>query len=219
MSKGMDNDLDLRARRSAEDDVGDDHGGRGRGRDDDTNDDRGGRGRGRDDEGEDDRGGRGRGRDDDTNDDHGGGRGRGRGGDDDDDQGGHGRGRDDDRSDDVIDSQATSETLTGGRGDDTFVFDTALGLDNVDHITDFNRGHDVIKLDSDIFTGLELGVLERSAFKDIKSHDVDADDRILYNHKTGELFFDVDGAGGAEAVHFATLDHDPSLKARDFLVE
>lgn len=218
MSNGMDDDFVLHARRSDDANGGrdrdDDRGGRGR---DDADDDRGGQGRGRDDEGGDDRGGRGR--DDDLN------------GDDKDNRidgtreddhihGRHGRDRlDGDRGDDIVEGGAGNDTLTGGKGDDTFVFNTALGPDNIDHITDFKRGHDVIKLDSDVFIGLEAGVLERSAFKDIKSHDVDADDRILYDGRTGELFFDADGAGGADAVHFATLDHDPSLKARDFLVE
>jgi serralysin len=45
----------------------------------------------------------------------------------------------------------------------------------------------------------------------------DADDRIIYNSATGQLYFDADGAGGA-GVLFATLGTDLALTSADFIV-
>jgi serralysin len=46
----------------------------------------------------------------------------------------------------------------------------------------------------------------------------DANDRIIYNAATGQLFYDADGNGAGAAVLFATLDGKPPVTAADFLV-
>ena len=46
----------------------------------------------------------------------------------------------------------------------------------------------------------------------------DADDRILYDAATGNLYFDADGNGAGAAVLFATLNSHPVINAGDFTV-
>ena len=50
-----------------------------------------------------------------------------------------------------------------------------------------------------------------------KAHD--ADDRLIYNKTTGNLYVDIDGKGGADAVLFAKLANHPSdFTHQDFLI-
>src|SRR6185436_14807058 len=97
------------------------------------------------------------------------------------------------------------DSLTGGLGNDTFVFDQALVAGNVATIVDFTHGGDVIALSHDIFTGAgPVGALSVDAFRiGAQAHDADA--RILYNPTTGGLLYDPDGQGGTAASTFATL--------------
>ncbi|NGN45327.1 calcium-binding protein, partial [Mesorhizobium sp. CGMCC 1.15528] len=97
-----------------------------------------------------------------------------------------------------------NDRLVGGEGKDTFVFNTVLGSNNVDTITDYNVADDMIQLDKGIFFGLAAGWLSAAAFH-IGTAAHDASDRIIFNSTTGGLFFDKDGIGGAAATQFATL--------------
>lgn len=117
----------------------------------------------------------------------------------------------------VITGNSGNNTLTGGAGYDTFVFNTALGANNVDTITDFSVLYDTIRLDNDVFTGLATGTLSTSAFHKGAAA-ADANDRIIYDQTTGHLYFDADGSGATEAVKFATLSTGLSLTAADFVV-
>ncbi|KQT58580.1 hypothetical protein ASG52_20795 [Methylobacterium sp. Leaf456] len=102
------------------------------------------------------------------------------------------------------------DLLTGGAGRDSFVFASALGSDNVDHITDFAHGSDTVRLAKSLFTALGAGHLTDDAFKDLGDAGaaVDADDRILYDHNTGDLSYDADGSGTAfTAIRFAVVDN------------
>ena len=116
-----------------------------------------------------------------------------------------------------IDGGLGADVLTGKGGADSFVFSTKLGDGNVDHITDF-AAHDLIRLDDTIFASLMSGDLAESAFKNISTGKVDADDHILYKQATGELFYDADGSGKGAAVQFAVLDNKFTLDHADFLV-
>ena len=45
-----------------------------------------------------------------------------------------------------------------------------------------------------------------------------ADDRIIYNMTTGNLYYDADGAGAGNAIHLAWLAGAPALEADDIVV-
>jgi Ca2+-binding RTX toxin-like protein len=120
---------------------------------------------------------------------------------------------------DTIDGAGGSDTLTGGGGDDTFLFDTALGSGNVDTITDFTLGSDLVALDKSIFTALGAdGTLADSAFG-LGTTAATADQRILYDSASGDLYYDKDGSGSATAVKFAIIASGLALTASSFKVQ
>lgn len=118
--------------------------------------------------------------------------------------------------DNLISGRDGNDLLTGEAGRDSFLFDTALGPDNVDRITDFVVGEDSIQLASAIFGGTQ-GALPSDAFV-IGGAAVDASDRIIYDSISGALFFDADGSGSGAAVQFAKLTPGLALSAADFLI-
>ena len=82
---------------------------------------------------------------------------------------------------DTIHGRSGADTLTGGKDADTFVFDRALGPNNVDTISDFAPGIDKIQLDDAIFTAIgAVGALAAGAFA-LGTVALEADDRILYD--------------------------------------
>jgi serralysin len=120
---------------------------------------------------------------------------------------------------DILYGGLGNDTLTGGTNQDRFVFDTALNAtSNVDRITDFSVVDDTILLENAIFTKLTtVGALAASAFV-IGTKALDALDRIIYDNKTGALYYDADGTGNVAAIKFATLNANLALTAADFLV-
>src|SRR5204863_512013 len=100
----------------------------------------------------------------------------------------------------VLGAGVEIEILSAASQDGT----TPLGGGNVDQIADFVSGTDKIALDDAVFTGLGFGALPAGAFV-TGTVAADADDRILYDNATGNLFFDADGNGAGAAVQFATL--------------
>jgi Ca2+-binding RTX toxin-like protein len=88
----------------------------------------------------------------------------------------------------------------------------------VDRITDFSQSEgDRILLSGSDF-GLSAGVLPAALFKDAAAAVEDGDDRVLYNHETGGVYYDRDGLGGADPVIFAVLDSEAFLSAADITV-
>jgi len=124
--------------------------------------------------------------------------------------------------DDWLEGGAGVDRLAGGSGKDNFVFREA-GTANADTINDFVTNWDSIQLGGDTLSG--LGAAGRFASGDVRFHSGagvttahDADDRIIYNTTTGQLFYDADGIGGASAQLLANLGAGKALTASDFVV-
>ncbi len=95
---------------------------------------------------------------------------------------------------DTIEGGKGNDKLTGGSGKDTFVFDLkdydfvgdfAPRAQNLDTITDFTKGQDIIQLSADFaFKG----------FKNVTSLKLSGDASLIYNNATHALYFDADGS-------------------------
>ncbi|MBA1157928.1 cadherin domain-containing protein [Microvirga mediterraneensis] len=118
-----------------------------------------------------------------------------------------------------------NDTLDGGAGQDIFVFDARLAKtnalnkkQNLDRIVDFVAVDDTLHLAKSVFKALSRkGVLKKGEFYvGTKAHD--RDDRVIYNKKTGALFYDKDGTGAAEAIQFATVTKNLKLTHLDVFV-
>ena len=121
-----------------------------------------------------------------------------------------------------------NDTLTGGTGADTFRFDTALNAStNVDRITDFTpttstTTTDHIQLENTgtgLFTAITAtGTLAATAFISGAAFTTTAQ-RIRYESTTGNLFYDADGSGIAQAsTLFATISASLSIANTQFNV-
>jgi hypothetical protein len=119
--------------------------------------------------------------------------------------------------DDMIWGKDGSDVLAGGAGEDNFTFDTKLGEANVDTILDFDAEDDTIRLNDAVFAELERGELSAENFV-IGAAAKDSDDYIIYNNKTGALYYDVDGEDSAAAVQFAVIDNHAKLASADFII-
>jgi serralysin len=119
-----------------------------------------------------------------------------------------------------------NDRLYGGTGSDRdiFVFDTRPNKSsNVDRVYDFNPRYDTFHLDNAVFTKLGSGSAARPVkFKAdmfVKGANAqDAEDRIIYDRKTGALSYDQDGTGSKAQVKIATLDKNLALTHNDFFV-
>ena len=116
---------------------------------------------------------------------------------------------------DYIDGQGGNDYLNGGADADRFRFSTALGAGNIDTIADFQHGVDDILLAQSIFAAigptltadeLRIGMAQ------------DANDFILYNNITGQLFYDSNGNGAGGMVQFATVSPATVLTFDDFIM-
>ncbi|WP_112662038.1 calcium-binding protein [Microvirga flavescens] len=126
---------------------------------------------------------------------------------------------------DTIYGGADNDTLTGNAGKDVFVFDSKPNKKtNVDKVTDFSVKDDSIYLENAIFKGLgkkgtptKPAKLSSAAFwSGTSAHD--ADDRIIYDKKSGALYYDADGIGGVAQIKIATLKKGLAMTYKDFFV-
>lgn len=118
---------------------------------------------------------------------------------------------------DMIWGKGGNDILVGSSGKDSFTFDTKLGPSNIDVILNFNVKDDTIRLNDTVFTKLKSGTLSSKNFA-VGPKALDVEDLIIYNNKTGGLFYDPDGSGPTRAIQFAKVDAGLKLTSADFLV-
>ncbi|MBN9022869.1 MAG: hypothetical protein J0H08_12420 [Rhizobiales bacterium] len=115
----------------------------------------------------------------------------------------------------MIDTGDGNDLVVLGKKADTLLFASDLdAMTNVDTIKKFESGKDKIYLNLDIFTELSAGPLSANQFHKGTAA-ADADDRIIYDQKTGSLYYDADGSGAGAQVQFADLGAGTKLKVAD----
>ena len=122
---------------------------------------------------------------------------------------------------DWVEGGAGNDNIGGGGGQDSFVFREA-GSTTADVFNDFSSGWDNIQLDAAFFT--TLGAAGQFTSGDARfwssstgtAHD--ADDRILYNTSTRQLWYDADGNGSGAALLIGTLNTGATVSASDIRV-
>ncbi|MDQ3478200.1 MAG: calcium-binding protein [Pseudomonadota bacterium] len=118
--------------------------------------------------------------------------------------------------DDTIYGGLGNDRLIGGAGADGFIFDTEPhSKTNVDQILDFAVPDDTIYLDMAVFGAVGPGELAVGAFHSGTAA-ADADDRIIYDSATGNIFYDADGSGAGASVLFAQVTAGAALTNADF---
>jgi len=121
--------------------------------------------------------------------------------------------------DDHLFGRLGNDTLVGGAGKDFFYFNYKPSKTNVDTIKDFSRSDDGIVLDNSIYKGLgtpEKNIRKAAFWSGTKAHD--KDDRIVYDNKTGAIYYDADGTGKIAPVKFAVVGKNLKLDHTDFWV-
>jgi len=123
---------------------------------------------------------------------------------------------------DWVEGGSGNDTVTGGGGQDSFAFHE-YGAANADLLTDFGGGWDNLQLDAAAFAA--IGATGRFASGDVRFYAAagatgghDADDRIVYNTSTGQLFYDADGDGAGAAQLIATFGGGVNVAASDITV-
>src|SRR6266850_1856903 len=127
-----------------------------------------------------------------------------------------------DGGNDWLEGGAGNDSLSGGGGQDDLVF-REFGAANADTVGGFDTNWDRIQLDAAAFAA--IGAAGRFAAGDVRFYAAagatgghDADDRIIYNTSTGQLFYDADGNGPGAAQLIATFQGAPTLVASDLNV-
>lgn len=130
------------------------------------------------------------------------------------------------KGDDRLDGGRASDLLKGGGGDDAFVFSTSNGSSAADVIDDFSRkkgNDDWFEIDNAIWQGMKQGWIPAKQFKLVSApklwEGVDKDDRVLYDRKNGDIWFDRDGSSVKYGrVKLAEVDDGTYLSHDDFLI-
>ena len=117
--------------------------------------------------------------------------------------------------DDLIDGGLGHDILAGGQGEDTFFFD--FSINDIDKIRDFSVKDDTIALSASSF-GLPLELTSEMLVSNKTGKAAEADDRIIYQSTTGDIYFDADGKGGESSRLFVSIDKGLKLSIDDFEV-
>lgn len=108
------------------------------------------------------------------------------------------------------------DSLEGDSGSDEFVFENKVHKSV--RIVDFEQGIDrILTRQSGFDSRLSLGVLQANNFV-LGNRAKDADDRFIFNARSGVLRFDADGSGILASQKFAVLGSNQSLTASDIQI-
>lgn len=95
--------------------------------------------------------------------------------------------------DDYLEGKEGNDSLTGGAGADKFLFNTKFGSTNVDAITDFVSGEDVLVISKKIAKKLAKNFTEDNFVYSNKAED--SNDYLIFNSENNTLYYDADGSG------------------------
>ena len=115
---------------------------------------------------------------------------------------------------DTLNGGGGHDVLIGGGGADVFAFTARPVATSAAGLADFQAGTDRIGLGATFGVGARL---DASEFL-VGTAATTADQRIIYNQQSGQLFYDADGNGAGAAVVFALVAPGTALSASDFIV-
>ena len=123
---------------------------------------------------------------------------------------------------DTLDGGAANDRLEGAGGADQFRFSVAPSGINADTIVDFMSAAGKIALDRAVHQN--LGAEGNFVAGDVRfrsgaglTSGQDADDRVIYNTSTNQLWYDADGSGAGASQLIATLQPGATLVATDIM--
>ncbi|MEM6934613.1 MAG: hypothetical protein AAF526_13675, partial [Pseudomonadota bacterium] len=117
--------------------------------------------------------------------------------------------------DDLVAGGKGIDKLYGGDGEDQFFF-AEFGEENVDRIYGFKLYDDVIALDEDVFTAIDGDNIDASLFLGTAAES--ETETLIYDKKRGEVFYDADGSGNAEAELVARVNRNLDLTEDHFVL-
>jgi Ca2+-binding RTX toxin-like protein len=124
---------------------------------------------------------------------------------------------------DRISGRGGNDFLEGGAGNDSFVFDVAPSDSNADTVAAFVSGADRLELDDAAHAN--IGSRGRFMVNDDRffagdgaTSGQDAEDRVVYDTSTGNLYYDADGSGSDGSQLIATFQGNPAIAATDIVV-